>query len=237
MLGHHTPESDALSQHGPGHEEGARLDAVWDDDVLRAVQFFHPFDDNAVGASAFDLGPHLDEEVGEVLHLRLGGGTFDDGGAFGQHGGHHDIVRAEHGGAVLAHEIHLAAFKAFLGIHKDVSAFHLDLCAEGFEALEVEVHRAVADDAATGQRDGALFQAARERTEDADGGAHLAHEIIGRDGFDLLRLDHDDAAGALDLGAELSEDADHVVGVAEVGHTADGAGVLGEEGGGENGQR
>lgn len=236
VLGHDAFERDAVAKHGSGDEEGAGLDAIRDDDVLGSVEFFDAFDGDAVGACAVDFGSHFDEEVGEVFDLGLRGGSFDDGGAFGQDGGHHDIIRSEDGGAVFAHEIHGAAFEAFFGIHMDVSTFDLDLCAEGFEAFEMEVNRAVADNAAAGEGDSAFLQAAGEGAEDANGGPHLPHEVVGGDGFDPLGFDDDDAGGSLDLGSELAEDLKHVVGIREVGDAADGAGVLREEGGGEDGQ-
>ena len=73
--------------------------------MLRAVQFLHAFDDDAPGAGAFDFRAHLVEEIGEVDDLGFGGGAFDDGDAFGEHGGHHDVVGAEHGGAELAAQV------------------------------------------------------------------------------------------------------------------------------------
>ena len=230
-------EGDAVADHGACDEEGAGFDAVGDDGVFGAVEFFDAFDGDAVGACAFDFGAHFDEEVGEVFDFGFGGGAFDDGGAFGEGGGHHDVVGAKHGGAVFAHEVEGAAFEVGAGGRdEDIAAFDLDGGAEGFEATEVEVDRAVTNDAAAGEGDAGFAEAAGEGAEDADGGTHFAHQIVGGFGFDFVGGDDDDAAGAFDFGTEFTEDADHVVGIAEVGDTADGAGILGKQGGGEDGE-
>ena len=97
------------------------------------------------------FGAQLVGELGGFFDLRLGGGAFGDGGAFGEHGSHHDVVGAEHGGAVFAHQIHGAAFEAFFGVHMDVAAIDLNLSAEGFETFEMAVPRATPDDAAAGE--------------------------------------------------------------------------------------
>src|SRR3546814_2929039 len=57
----------------------------------------------------------------------------------------------------------------------------LDLGAEGFERLQVQVDRPVADRAAAGQADRRLARARQQRAEDEERRAHLAHDVIGRD--------------------------------------------------------
>ena len=74
----------------------------------------------------------------------------------------------------------------------------------------------VADDAAAGQRDGGFLFPAEQRAEHADGRAHFAHDVVRRLGVDLLGLHRDHAAGPLDLRAEVREDLQHVMDVAQV---------------------
>ena len=49
-----------------GDDEGAGLDAVGNDAVLRAVQFADALDADGGSARAFDLRAHLVEQVGQV---------------------------------------------------------------------------------------------------------------------------------------------------------------------------
>ena len=109
--------------------------------------------------------------------------------------------------------------------------------AEALEAFEVQVNRAVADDAAAGQRDGGLLFAPEQRAEHADGRAHFADDLVRSFGDDFLRLHRDRAARPLDLRAEVREDLQHVMDVAQVGDVVDDARLLGQQRGGEDGQR
>ena len=68
-----------------------------------------------------------------------------------------------------------------------VAAFDPIRGAERFEAFQMQIDRPIADDAAAGQRDGRFFAAAEERPEHADRRAHLPHDVVRRDRFDLLR--------------------------------------------------
>jgi hypothetical protein len=97
----------------------------------------------------------------------------------------------------------------------------------------VEIDRPVADDASAWERDGGLVLAAKQRAEDANGGAHFADDVVGGLGGDFFRAYLDGAAGAFDFASELAQDGEHVVDVAQVGNARDRAGFLGEEGGGK----
>src|SRR3546814_2984064 len=61
------------------------------------------------------------------------------------------------------------------GLH--ITRSELDLGAEGFERLQVQVDRPVADRAAAGQADRRLARARQPRAEDEDRRAHLAHDV------------------------------------------------------------
>ena len=155
------------------------------------------------------------------------------GGSLGEDGGHHDIAGAEHGGALTAAEIDAGSDES-RSLKQDVATLDGDLGAERLKALEVKVDGAVADDAAAGAGDLGHLLAAEEGTQHADGGSHLADDLVGGLGPDLLGADLDDAAGPLHLGAELAEDGEHVMDVAQVGDAVDDAFLLGEEGGRED---
>ena len=56
----------------------------------------------------------------------------------------------------------------------------LDLCAQGLEALEMQVDGARADGAAARQRDLRVTEACEQRPHDEERSAHLAHKLVGR---------------------------------------------------------
>jgi hypothetical protein len=115
VLAAHAPQFHLVPREGGGSHEGAGLDAVRDHGVLHAFQFLDTLDDDAAGARTGDLRAHGVEEIREVQHFRLGGGGFDHGFTFGEAGGHHHVVRAEHGGTVGAAQVDLRAAQAILG--------------------------------------------------------------------------------------------------------------------------
>ena len=96
----------------------------------------------------------------------------------------------------------------------------------------MKVDRAVSDHAAARQGDLGGFLTAEQRAEDADRGAHLADDLIGCLGDDLLGTDLHDAAGAFHFGPETAKDGEHVMDVAQVGNAVDDALLLGQECGG-----
>ncbi len=61
------------------------------------MQPVHAEDPDGIGTGTLDVGAHGVEEVGKVNDVRLLGGVFDDGGALGQHRGHHNVHRGTHG--------------------------------------------------------------------------------------------------------------------------------------------
>ena len=127
---------------------------------------------------------------------------FDDGDALRQHRGHHDVVRSEDSGTEFAAQVDDCAVE-FRRENFHVAAFHANRCAERFEAFQMQIDRTVADDAAARQRNGGFFASAEQRSDHANRCAHFAHDIVGRDRFDLLRRHADCAAGALHLRAEM----------------------------------
>ena len=234
----HAVNHETIAHHGGGYHEGAGLDAVRNDGVVAAVQLLHAVNSDGAGAGAFDAGTHLVQEIGQVHHLGLAGGGFDDGGALGEHGSHHDVVRAQHGGAAVATHINRGADEAVRGIDNQVAALYLHAGAQRLDAADVEVHRAVADNAAAGQGKHALLHAGHERAEQADGGAHLAYLFVGSFVGDALRgFNAYGAAGALYRAAQLAENLQHVVGVGYIRHAGDAHGLIGEQGCCENGER
>ena len=229
-------EGDPFTGDGTGDEEGTGFDAVWNDRVFGAVEFADAVDDDAACAGTFDAGAHAGEEVGEVFDFWFHGSAFDDGGAFGEDGGHHEVAGAEDRGAVFAAHVDFAAAHAIDGLDVHVAALDVDVGSELFESAKVEVDRAVADDASAGQGDTGFAGAGEEGSHDADGGAHFTDEVVGRFAFDGFSGHHDRAAGPFHVGSEASEDLRHVIGVAEIRHAVNDALVACQQSGCENGK-
>ena len=236
MLVGDATQCDFAAHHRACDEKSARLDAVGDDVVFRAVKFLYALDHDAAAASAFDFCAHLVEEIGEVHDFGLGRRTLDDCGALGEDGGHDDVVSAENGGALFTTEVHRRAAQcACKNFH--ISVLDAADSAKRLESFEVQINRSVTDDAAAGQGDGRFFFTTKQRAEHANAGAHFSHDFVGCDGFDFVRLHTHDAARALHVSAEVREDLQHVVDVRQVGDIGNGAGFAREKCGGENGQR
>ena len=181
---HHLVSARAFEPHfAPGDRRragiGARLDPVRHDAVGRAVQALDPVDGERGGADAFDLRAHGDKHVAQIDNLGLARGVEQAAGAVCQHGRHQRIL----GRADADHrEVEIAARHPAIGLRGlHVARRELDMRAESFQRLQVQVDRAVADRAAAGHRDGRLAAARQHRAEHQDRGAHLAHQIIGRD--------------------------------------------------------
>ena len=113
---------------------------------------------------ASDLRAHLDEHHAEIDDLRFTGGAFDARDAGREGGGHHDISGAEDRAPHrAAHEDHVTTGAG--GVDLDEAGFDRDDATEGFEAFQVEVDGAGADDAAAGDGHLRLAEATDERAQ------------------------------------------------------------------------
>ena len=158
----HTFPADRASD-----EERAGLDSIGNDVVFGAMQLGHAFNDQTPRASTLDLRAHLVEEIGEIDDFRFGGGAFDHRGAFGENGRHQDVIGSKNGRAELSAKIDDRAGK-FRREHLYIPVFHTHRRTERFEALEMQIDRAVANDAAAWERDGRLFAASQQGTQHAN---------------------------------------------------------------------
>ena len=79
-----------------GDGVGRGLDTVGDHLVLCAVQFFNAHDADSRTPGPGYFGAHRAEEICQIHDFRFAGCALNDGGAFGQHGSHHYISRAQH---------------------------------------------------------------------------------------------------------------------------------------------
>ena len=153
------------------------FDAIRDDRMFRAIQFFHPGDSNRRTASTGDIRSHGDQKAGQIHDLRFTSGAFDDGHTFSKSGSHHHIGRPQHRRTGAAAEKHCRAHQSFrAGVN--VSTVNHHPRAQGLKAFQVQVDRPRPDHATARQGHGCLFQSPQQRAHDANRAAHFPDQIV-----------------------------------------------------------
>ncbi len=235
VLGHAALDPQLAAGHAGQRHERGDLDVVGRDGVLAAAELRHPVDVHDVRADALDRRAHLVEHAREVLHVRLGGGVADHGRALGQRGGHQRVLGAHHGR--LVHEEVGRAQAAVGRAHADLAVV-LDLGAERAEGVEVRIEAAAADHVAARRR----HQRAAEAGEQRPGDEERRADALGERGIDVRGRDVGGlqrdlvVPQPLDGHAEIREQGEHRLGVADARHVRDLDPLLGEEAGGEQRQ-
>ena len=221
---------DFAAGEGGGDRVGAGLEAVGDDLVLAAAEAFDALDLDGVRAVATDARAHADEHLGGALHFGFGGGVHDACAAARGNGGEHEVLRAENARVVGEDG---RAFERLLRAGDELVAVAGDFRAEGGEAGEVDVDRALADDVAAGLRAGSLAEAAEERAHHEEAAAQAARGLHrGRGAVQLRGVDAQDVRRRpLDGRAEAAQDLRHLLDVADVGDVLEDA-LFGDEKGG-----
>ena len=189
--------------------------------MLGTVQFADPFDDHAARACTFDFRAHLVEKVGEIANFRLLRCAFNHGGAFGENRGHHHVIGAKNGRPEFAAQINHRAIQ-FRRENLHVSAFYSHRCAKSLETFQMQVDRPVADDTPARQRNSRFLATPEKRSKHANGRAHFSNDFIWCNRLSLVCGNCDGAARAFHLCAEMVENLQHVVRVAQVGHAMNG---------------
>src|SRR5215471_12172300 len=82
----------------------------------------------------------------------------------------------------------------------------------------MQIDRPIANDAAAWQGDAGFLAPTQQRSKNTNGRAHFPDDIVGCDAVDLPGSDSDGAARAFHLRTEVSENLEHVIRVAQVGH-------------------
>ena len=226
-----------VAGHRSGDHKSAGFNAVGNDGVVGASKRGDTFDGDAAGAGAFDFSTHGVEEMGEVNDFGFAGGGFDDGRARGKDGRHHKVVSAEDGGPVSAAEVDFLTLEAAFSLDKNIATLCIDMGTDSLEAFEVEIDGPVADDTAAGNRDTGATETSEKWAHDADGGPHFTNDFVGCLRVNVSSGDLHGAAVALDLAAQGAEDLEHVVGIRDIGDALDNDLLIGQESGGEDGER
>ena len=206
-------DRNSVSTNCPCHEKCSGLDPVRDDVVLSAVQFLDAFNDDPAGAGAFNLRAHLVQEIRKIDNFRFR---------------HHHVVGPENSRPKFTAQIDHRAGE-FRRKHFYISRFHANGRTERFESFQMQINRPIANDATARQRNRRLFAPAKERTNHANRRAHFADDIVGSDRIYFCGRDCDGAAGAFYLRAEVLQNLQHVVRVAQIGHAPNRARLASEK--------
>ena len=135
-------------------------------------------------ARALNLGAHADQTLNHIDDFRLLGGVQDHRLALRQHGGQKGVLgraNADEG------ELDPRAGQTAGRLGVDIALVQIDVRAQRFERLQVQIHGTSADGAAAGQADLGMAGPCNERPQHVERGPHLADEIIAREGRDDFR--------------------------------------------------
>ena len=211
----------AIGNRGGDHE-GAAFDAVGDDAVLAADEFFDAFNPNLGCAVTFDPRAHFIEHLSAVGYFWLTRRTDEYGFAFGKRCSAHDIDGAKNGWPLRAAEIHPAAFQSSAHLANDVAAFGAEFCPEFLQTADMKIDRPIADRASAGDGNNLLSALGKQRSQDADAGAHGLDDVVAGlalgfgDDLDVQRPvqgravnDAGDRVAAIDHAAQLADELGH----------------------------
>ncbi len=166
-------------------DQRADLDMVRADPVGRTLQRQAAVNDHGVGADALDARAHGDQEMREILYMRLGGAVAQDGEALCRNGGAQRIFGTGDRGLV---EENVGALQS-RGLEV-VGAIHLDVGAELLQRQKMCIHAAATDHVSTRRRQCNLAATCEKRPGEKDGGTDSSAKSgieIGRTHF--LRFD------------------------------------------------
>ena len=222
----------AAGHRGEGGE-ARDLDVLRADPVDAAAEPVDALDAEDVRADPLDPGAERDEEAAEILDMRLAGGVADDRLALREHRRHDRVLGSHHRRLV---EVHPLADEP--GRAQVVGAVDLHLDAELGEGVDVRVEAPAPDHVAARRRHDGAAEAGEQRPGEQERGADLAAEV----GVELGLRD----AGAVDanlvrprpggVGAEVDEQLDHHLDVADPRQVRESDLLRGEHGRGEDRQ-
>ena len=167
---------DLTPRHRPRDHVRPRLDSIGDVPEGDGMQLRLAVHGHRARARSFDRDAHRLEALRERDHLRFRGGVGDLGDALRERGRHHDVRRRAHTGDI---EMDTSAAQP-IRLGDDVPVVHLHLRTERPEPLEVKIDGARSPGAAAGQGNARFSESGEKRPQDVEGGAHLAHDLVGR---------------------------------------------------------
>src|SRR6266850_2292759 len=227
-------DAQRRARYGGEPDQGADLDMVGLDRIAGAAKRRRAVHDDGVGADALDLCAERDQEMREVLHMRLGGGVAQERGAVG---GDRCDQRVFGGGDARFIEEYVGALQ--LGRAEFQPVRRGDGGAQLLEGKEMRVEASPADDIAAGRRQRHLAAAGQQRPGQQDRGADPRAEFgIEIGGANFLGVDRQRVA-CLPLGGstDRADQFDQRFGIADARYVFQRDRMLGEQGGGDDRQR
>ena len=226
-------DDDLALQTGGGDGKRGRFDVIGDDVVLKAAEMRAALDFDAVGAGAGKTRAHFHQHLRQVHHMRLAGRVFDHGFAGN---GRSQEQRVFSGGHRRLHQKKVAGGWPGQG-SAETTFQRLEHGAQRLQRFEMGFQTATTDDAAARRRQRGLAGARQECAQKQDRGAKLAGERFVQRGFVDVAVDaHSVAVEALDCLAETLQKLQHDLHIADGRQVGQDAGLVGEHGGGDDGQ-
>ena len=225
VLQRHVLDANAASTHGRHTDERAHLNHVGQQAVLRPTERLDALDGEQVRAYALNLGAHAVQHVAQLLHVRFAGSIIDGGNARRHDGSHDDVGRTGHRRLVQQHVGSLQLCGTDF-----IDAARLNLSELGTQLLETEevgVQSATTNLVATRLGNDSLAHTRQQRTNHQHRTAQLGTlsdelvalqechiQAVGLEGIGTISSGH--------LHANLAQQLDEVVDVADVGDVTDG---------------
>ena len=177
MLGDDVGQGNTAARSGYGAHIGAGFDHVGNNGVGATVQFLYAINVNFRCACTQNVSAAHIQEIGQGHDVGLSGGVTDDGSAFCQHGGQHDVDGSTYGSHVqnnlsAAHSVGSEAFKSLTcGLH---------LGTHDFKSTGMVVQRTGGTElASAGVGDAGTAFTTQFHTHQIGGGADLFYQHIG----------------------------------------------------------
>ena len=166
-----------LAPRDRGREDpGAGHDPVRDGPVLDGLQLLDPLDHQGGRGDPVDAGAHGPEHLAQVDDLRLPGDVVDHGGALGEHGRHHEVLRGPDRGEV---QPQVGPDQALGHLGDDLPVLDAYDGPQLLQPADVHVQAAGPDRVSTGQGDAGLATSGDERTQHRDRCPEAAYELVG----------------------------------------------------------
>ena len=168
---------DVSASDRSGHHQCGCFNPIRDHCVFGSVQTLDALDVDERRAQTGDLCSHGIQEMAQVDDFRFAGGRFNGGLAFGQRSGRHDVARTGCRTAERSAQVHATAAQT-LGLGDHVPAFDADIGPQSPEPFQVQVDGAVADVAASRQRDASVSSTCQQRAQNAETRPHATYQFV-----------------------------------------------------------
>ena len=123
------------------NHKGSRFDHVGNDGIFTTVQFFHTVDLDNRRTCATDICAASIQKVGNINHMRLSCGIFNDGSSLRKHSRKNRVDRCTDGHATV--KIDILTAKSAFGIGRGINAtvIHVNDSTQFFKRFDVQVDR------------------------------------------------------------------------------------------------